>query len=95
MNRYLEGGLQALLKENRGGRRHAYMTLDEEKNFLNEQLSSALSGEFVTINSLFEAYQAKVGRQKSIDLVSLAIIFVSIAIVMVQWMLIQEIPFSS
>ncbi|HFI0342555.1 TPA: helix-turn-helix domain-containing protein [Streptococcus suis] len=26
LNRYLGGGLEALLKENRGGRRHSYMT---------------------------------------------------------------------
>lgn len=63
LNRYLEGGLSALLKENRGGRRRAYMTREEEEAFLKEQFSSALSGEFVTVTKLFEAYQEKVGRK--------------------------------
>lgn len=63
LNRYLDGGLQALLTDNRGGRRRAYMTQEEEEQFLNEQLSSALKGELVTINSLLAAYQAKVGRK--------------------------------
>lgn len=63
LNRYLSGGLEALLKENRGGRRRSYLTLEEEEAFLKDQFSSALNGEFVTINSLFEAYQEKVGHQ--------------------------------
>ncbi|HEM5070354.1 TPA: helix-turn-helix domain-containing protein [Streptococcus suis] len=58
LNRYLDGGLQALLNEKRGGRRRSYMTHEEEEAFLKEQLSSALNGEFVT---LFEVYQEKVG----------------------------------
>ncbi len=63
LNRYLDGGLQALLNENRGGRRRSYMTHEEEEAFLKEQLSSALNGEFVTVSTLFEAYQEKVGRK--------------------------------
>ena len=59
MNRYLDGGLQVLLKENRGGRRHSYMIHQEEEAFLKEQLSSALNGEFVTVSTFFEAYQEK------------------------------------
>ncbi|MGT2935780.1 helix-turn-helix domain-containing protein, partial [Streptococcus castoreus] len=62
LNRYLSGGLEALLKEKRGGRCRSYMTHEEEENFLKEQLSSALNGDFVTVNSLFEAYQETVGR---------------------------------
>lgn len=63
LNRYLDGGLQALLNENRGGRRRSYMTHEEEEAFLKEQLSSAINGEFVTVSTLFEAYQEKVGRK--------------------------------
>ncbi|WP_027970532.1 helix-turn-helix domain-containing protein, partial [Streptococcus castoreus] len=36
LNRYLSGGLEALLKEKRGGRRRSYMTHEEEENFLKE-----------------------------------------------------------
>ncbi len=63
LNRYLDGGLQSLLTENRGGRRRSYMTHEEEEHFLNEQLSSALNGEFVTSHSLFQAYQERVGHK--------------------------------
>ncbi|WP_156888882.1 hypothetical protein [Streptococcus castoreus] len=60
LNRYLDGGLQALLSENRGGCRHSYMTLEEEEIFLQEQLTSTLNGEFATVSTLFEVYQGKV-----------------------------------
>ncbi len=63
LNHYLDGGLLTFLTDNRGGRRRAYMTQEEEEQFLNEQLSSALKGELVTINSLLAAYQTKVGRK--------------------------------
>ncbi|HFU4216780.1 TPA: hypothetical protein ACGO8M_000152 [Streptococcus suis] len=63
LNRYLSGDLEALLKENRGGRRRSYMTHEEEEVFLKEHLSSSLNGEFVTVNSLFKAYQEKVGHK--------------------------------
>ena len=56
LNRYLNGGLDALLKENRGGRRRSYMT-HEEKKFSLKSISSSLNGEFVTVNTLFKAYQ--------------------------------------
>lgn len=51
MNRYLSGGLEALLKKNRGGRRRFYTT-QEEEDFLKEQLSSSLNREVVTVNIL-------------------------------------------
>ncbi|EHI73884.1 transposase [Streptococcus criceti] len=62
ITRYQKGGLTALFKENRGGRRRAYMTIEEEERFLNQQLERALKGEHVTVQSLFEAYQAEVGK---------------------------------
>ncbi|MBF0806830.1 winged helix-turn-helix domain-containing protein [Streptococcus sp. 19428wA2_WM07] len=61
--KYLEDGLQALVSDARGGRRHAYMTVDEEQEFLSQQLSSAVKGEFITIDSLYEAYQEQLGRK--------------------------------
>ena len=46
-----------------GGRRRSYMTHEEEEDFLKEQLSSSLNGEFVTVNSLFKDYQERVGHK--------------------------------
>ncbi|WP_228062397.1 MULTISPECIES: IS630 family transposase [unclassified Streptococcus] len=65
--KYLEDGLQALVSDARGGRRHAYMTVDEEQDFLSQQLSSAVKGEFITIDSLYEAYQEQIGRKTTKD----------------------------
>ncbi|MBF0806997.1 MULTISPECIES: winged helix-turn-helix domain-containing protein, partial [unclassified Streptococcus] len=44
---------------------HFYLTHEEEEEFLEEQASSAMNGEFVTVDKLFEAYQKRVGRKTS------------------------------
>lgn len=62
ITRYQEGGLSAILNETRGGRRRSYLTVEEEHDFLQEQLEQAIDGEFITIQALFEAYQKRVGR---------------------------------
>ncbi|MGT2833349.1 helix-turn-helix domain-containing protein [Streptococcus halotolerans] len=61
--KYEAEGISALLKKTRGGRHHQYLTHEEEEAFLNEQLTASLTGEFVTINSLYQAYQERVGKQ--------------------------------
>ena len=38
-------------------------THEEEEDFLKEQVSSSLNGEFITVNSLFKAYQERVGHK--------------------------------
>ncbi|HFI0632418.1 TPA: IS630 family transposase [Streptococcus suis] len=60
--KYELDGISALIKETRGGRNRQYSTLQEEEAFLKEQLTASLNGEFVTINSLYEAYQKQVGH---------------------------------
>ncbi|WP_105146332.1 hypothetical protein [Streptococcus suis] len=42
------------------------MTVEEEA-FLSEQLASAVNGEFVTVESLYRAYQDKLGRTTTKD----------------------------
>ncbi|VOD59026.1 transposase [Streptococcus pneumoniae] len=49
VKKYEEFGLDSLLQETRGGRNHAYMTVEEEKAFLARHLKAAEAGEFVTI----------------------------------------------
>ena len=63
LTRYQNGGIPAILAENRGGRRRFYMTLEEEKTFLQEQFEESLAGKHVTVKELFEAYQEKVGHK--------------------------------
>ncbi len=64
LNRYLDGGLQALLTDNRGGRRRAYMTQEEEEQFLNEQLSSALKGELVRLILFWQPIRQKLVEKR-------------------------------
>lgn len=63
ITRYQKGGIPAILTENRGGRRHSYMTLEEEKAFLKDQFEESLTGKHVTVQALFEAYQNRVGHK--------------------------------
>jgi len=38
------------------------MTYEEEQAFLKRHIEAAQTGEFVTVNQLFEAYQKEIGR---------------------------------
>ena len=62
VKKYEELGLDSLLQETRGGRNHAYMTVEEEKAFLARHLRAAEAGEFITIDALFQAYKKELGR---------------------------------
>ncbi|VFH97625.1 transposase [Streptococcus pneumoniae] len=65
VKKYEEFGLDSLLQETRGGRNHAYMTVEEEKAFLARHLKAAEAGEFVTIDALFQAYKKELGGRIS------------------------------
>ena len=63
VKKYLEKGLEGIVQDRRGGRQRFYLSVEEEKEFLNEQLSASLEGEFLTVDKMFTAYQEKVGRK--------------------------------
>ncbi len=67
VKKYEEFGLDSLLQETRGGRNHAYMTIEEEKAFLARHLKAAEAGEFVTIDALFQAYKKELGPSYTRD----------------------------
>ncbi|MBW8116918.1 IS630 family transposase [Streptococcus pseudopneumoniae] len=67
VKKYEEFGLDSLLQETRGGRNHAYMTIEEEKAFLARHLKAAEAGEFVTIDALFQAYKKELGSSYTRD----------------------------
>ncbi|VTI94334.1 transposase [Streptococcus pneumoniae] len=67
VKKYEEFGLDSLLQETRGGRNHAYMTVEQEKAFLARHLKAAEAGEFVTIDALFQAYKKELGRSYTRD----------------------------
>ncbi|MGT2683150.1 winged helix-turn-helix domain-containing protein, partial [Streptococcus porci] len=65
--KYQEHGLTGLTSDAIGGRRHSYMTVEEGQAFLSEQLASAVNGEFVAVESLYRAYQDKLGHTTTKD----------------------------
>ncbi|WP_257390047.1 IS630 family transposase [Streptococcus pseudopneumoniae] len=67
VKKYEEFELDSLLQETRGGRNHAYMTVEEEKAFLARHLKAAEAGEFVTIDALFQAYKKELGSSYTRD----------------------------
>ncbi|MDS4734614.1 IS630 family transposase [Streptococcus pneumoniae] len=67
VKKYEEFGLDSLLQETRGGRNHAYMTVEQEKVFLARHLKATEAGEFVTIDALFQAYKKELGRSYTRD----------------------------
>ncbi|CMU04236.1 EF-Tu C-terminal domain-related protein [Streptococcus pneumoniae] len=67
VKKYEEFGLDSLLQETRGGRNHAYMTVEEEKAFLARHLKATEAGEFATIDALFQAYKKELGRSYTRD----------------------------
>lgn len=62
VRKYQSEGLFALLTDKRGGRRHAYLSLEEEQAFLKEPFEGAITGDYVTIDKLYRSYQARVGK---------------------------------
>ena len=47
----------------KGGRRHQYLTLPEEKEFLAPFFAQAESGEIATVAQIQRTYEAKVGHE--------------------------------
>ncbi|HEM4551686.1 TPA: helix-turn-helix domain-containing protein [Streptococcus suis] len=60
--KFKEHGLDILLQEKRGGRHPVYLSFEEETAFLKDQLERALTGGYVTIATLYQAYQKLVGQ---------------------------------
>lgn len=65
--RYLENGVEELLLERRGGRRHENMTYEEEVIFLSKFDEKIEAGAIITINAMHEAYQKELGRSTYIS----------------------------
>lgn len=56
-------GPAAMETPGKGGRRHQYLTLPEEKKFLAPFFTQAESGEIATVAQIQRAYEAKVGHE--------------------------------
>jgi transposase len=60
---YNRRGPAALETPGRGGRRHQYLTLPEEKAFLAPFFVQAENGEIATVGQIQRAYEAKIGQE--------------------------------
>jgi transposase len=60
---YNRHGPEAIETPGKGGRRHQYLTLPEEKEFLAPFFAQAESGEIATVAQIQRAHEAKVGHE--------------------------------
>lgn len=65
--KYLEGGIDELLSERRGGRRSENMTYAEEVAFLKSFDDKISAGEIITVKEMHQAYQEQLGRSTYIS----------------------------
>lgn len=63
--RYNREGITAIEIKSSGGRYHDYMSVEEEKKFLDPFWERAKKGEFTTTKEIQQAYEAQIG--KSVD----------------------------
>lgn len=54
---------KGLARENWGGRRHSYLNLEEEKEFLSSFIEKAKAGELVIIASIHAAFEQRIGKE--------------------------------
>jgi transposase len=60
---YNRRGVEAVETSGKGGRRHAYLTLQEEQSFLAPFFARAERGEIATTAEIWQAYAARVGHE--------------------------------
>ncbi len=60
---YNRFGVEAIETPGKGGRRHQYLTVSEEKEFLAPFFTQAESGQIATVGQIQRAYEAKVGHE--------------------------------
>src|SRR5215469_10623309 len=63
ISNYNRGGPAALETPGKGGRRRAYLTVEEEKEFLAPFFAQAQIGEIATVVLIWQAYEKRVGHQ--------------------------------
>jgi len=56
-------GVEAVQTPGKGGRRHEYLTLQEEQDFLAPFFARAESGEIATSAQIQQAFEARVGQE--------------------------------
>jgi len=69
VSQYNREGPEGLDREGRGGRRWAFLSWEEEEDFLEGFRKCALTGEVMTAKTLWKELSKRVGREISIDYV--------------------------
>jgi transposase len=59
---YKQGGVAAIETPGKGGRRHQYLTLEQEHTFLQPFLARAARGEIATATEIHHAFEQRVGH---------------------------------
>src|SRR3989449_6075373 len=60
---YNRFGVTAVETPGKGGRRHQYLTLQEEEQFLAPFFARAEAGEIATVREIWQAFEARVGEK--------------------------------
>ena len=60
---YNRWGVVAVETPGKGGRRHQYLTLEEEQQFLAPFFARAQTGEIATVREIWQAFEARVGHK--------------------------------
>ena len=63
--RYLKGGAKTLVCPGSGGRRHAYLSTEEERIFVNRFIPKASAGGIVVVNEIIREFEELVERKVS------------------------------
>src|SRR5260370_13193200 len=59
---YNRGGVAAIETPGKGGRRHQYLTLEQERAFLQPFVARAMQGEIATVAEIHQALEERVGH---------------------------------
>ena len=62
-SRFLREGKSALVGPGRGGRRNAYLTLEEEEEFLSRFVQRAAQGGILVVSEIKATFEAKIGQK--------------------------------
>jgi transposase len=62
VSKYNRLGPASIEEDRRGGRQHAYLTVDEEQAFLEPFIAKAEAGELVTTRTIQQAFEERVGQ---------------------------------
>jgi transposase len=63
MSMYKQGGVAAIQTPGKGGRRHQYLTLEQERTFLQPFLGRSARGEITTVGEIKLAFEAQIGQK--------------------------------